>query len=344
MTKQIIEISSSTIWRVILILMFLGCLFLVRDVILIFFIAIIIVSATQPIVDKLQEKKVPRVLAVLLIYFVFLLFLVTIVYLVAPTMAEEFGQFTSHLPLYFSNIESFLSEISNLVANYNVGTEADNFFGNFPDLLVNSASQIFSNTFVFLGGLLKLLIILSLSFYMLMKKDAVKNFLKTIIPQKYQDYSIDLTTRIQYKMGRWLVGQGSLVVIVFCFYYLTLSALGIPYALILAIIGGLLEIIPYIGPILAAIPAILIAFTISPWMAVFVILAYIVIQQIENYLLTPLIMKKAVGLNPVVIILALLIGGTLAGILGMLVAVPVATALGVFLKDIVDKKNKSKVK
>lgn len=339
MTKQIMEISSSTIWRVVLILLFLGFLFLIRDVILIFFIAIIMVSAAQPIVDKLQEKKLPRVLAVLLIYFIFLLFLGIIVYLVAPSVAAELGRFASNLPAYFSNIDKFLTEISSLAANYNINAETDNFAGNFSNLLVNSSSKIFSNTFAFLGGILQVIIVLSLSFYMLMKRDAVKNFIKTITPQKYQNYSIGLAERIQYKMGRWLVGQGSLVLIVFCLYYLTLSALGIPYALMLAIIGGLLEIIPYIGPIVAAVPAVLIAFTISPWLAVFVVLAYIVIQQLENHLLTPLIMRKAVGLNPVVIILALLIGGTLAGILGLLVAVPVATAVGVFLKDMVDKKN-----
>jgi predicted PurR-regulated permease PerM len=339
MTKQAIEISSSTIWRVILILLFLGFLFLIRDVILIFFIAIIIVSAAQPIVNKLQEKKFPRVLAVLLIYFIFLLFLGVVVYLIAPSVAAELGRFAGNLPAYFSNLNKFLAEISSLAANYNINAETDNFIGNFSDLLVNSASQIFSNTLAFLGGALRVVIVLSLSFYMLMKKDAVKIFLKTIIPQKYQDYSVDLADRIQYKMGRWLVGQGSLVIIVFCLYYLALSALGVPYALVLAIIGGLLEIIPYIGPIVAAVPAVLVAFTISPWLAVFVVVAYIVIQQLENHLLTPLIMRKAVGLNPVVIILALLIGGTLAGILGMLVAVPVATAVGVFLKDMVDKKN-----
>jgi predicted PurR-regulated permease PerM len=175
---------------------------------------------------------------------------------------------------------------------------------------------------------------------MLVRREGIRGFLRSITPQKHQEYVFDLSSRIQYKMGRWLIGQFTLIVIIFALDYLVLYSLGVPYALILALLGGLLEIIPYIGPTLALLPATLVALTVSPFTALLVVIFYVLIQPKENYVLTPMIMKRAVGLDPVVIILSLLIGGILAGFLGVLIAVPFATAVSVFMRDLLDEKKK----
>ncbi len=139
-------------------------------------------------------------------------------------------------------------------------------------------------------------------------------------------------------MGRWLIGQASLIILIFLLDYLVLLLLDIPFALILALLGGFLEIIPYLGPTLAFIPAVLVAFSVSPLSAFLVAVAILPFNKQKTTLSRPLVMKKAVGLNPVVIILSLLIGAKLAGVLGVILAVPTATAIGVYLGDVFNNK------
>ncbi|MBL7155340.1 MAG: AI-2E family transporter, partial [Candidatus Portnoybacteria bacterium] len=173
-----------------------------------------------------------------------------------------------------------------------------------------------------------------ISFYLAVQEKGAKRFLVSLTPNEHQSYLADLIERIESKIGGWLRGQLLLMFIIGCLTYIGLYFLGVKYALTLALVAALLEIIPYIGPILAAIPAVILAFFQSPFLALLVILLYIVIQQLENYIIVPQVMKRAVGLNPVVIIIVMLIGAKLAGLLGIILAVPVTAAAAEFLKDL----------
>jgi len=137
----------------------------------------------------------------------------------------------------------------------------------------------------------------------------------------------------QKEIGDW--GRGMLILCLFvgALTYIGLSVLGIKFALTLALIAGLTELVPYIGPWLGGVPAVMIAFLVSPTLALVVIILYIVIQQIQNILVTPYIMHKAVGLDPLIIVIILLIGGKIAGPLGMILAVPAATILSILFKE-----------
>lgn len=336
MEKRIIDISAGTIWRIVLIGLLLAFLFIIRDILLLLFVAIIILSAAQPIVEKMKVKKIPRALSAAVLYALFFAFLGFFGYLIIPVVASELGELSKNIPQYLQGVDTFIKNISALATDYNINANIQNILESYSKRISDSIPALFSNTFAFIGGLLKFLVVLSLSFYMLVKKDGIKSFVKAVTPQKHQTYVMDLMQRIQSKMGRWLIGQLVLILIVFCLEYLVLLWLGVPYALILALIGGLLEIIPYIGPTIAIIPAFLFGLIVSPLTAVLVVIFYIVIQQLENYVITPLVMKRAVGLNPVVVILALLIGGNLAGIVGLIISVPFATALSVFINDVLD--------
>ena len=345
MNRPEVNISSGIIWRTVLIVLVLWFVYLIREILLLLFVALVVVSAAQPIVEKLEKKKIPRPLTTAVLYILGLTFLIGGIYLIAPVLSEEFQQLGKNIPQYFEGISHFINNLSALAADYNFENNLQNLIQNSSTRVGELFSQIFSNAFTFLGGIFKLLLVLSLSFYMLVRKEGIRGFLRSITPQKHQEYVFDLTARIQYKMGRWLIGQLVLILIIFAFDYLVLYFLGVPYALILALLGGLLEVIPYIGPTLALIPAALVGLTVSPFTALLVIILYIVIQQSENYVITPLVMKKAVGLDPVIIILSLLIGGILAGFLGVLIAVPFATAVSVFMDDLLeDKKKNEKVK
>ena len=163
---------------------------------------------------------------------------------------------------------------------------------------------------------------------------AIKKAIRSVLPIDYQPYSMHLINRIQEKIGLWLRGQIFLSLVIFAVSWIGLSILGVKYALVLAVFAGVTEIIPYLGPFIGALPAVFIAFTQSPLLGIITIVLYIVIQQAENYFLVPKVMQKAVGLNPIIIIIAIMIGAKLAGILGVLLAVPVATAISVVVRDI----------
>jgi len=332
--KSSIEISTETILKVIGFVLVLWLLFLIREVLVVLFVSIVIVSALEPLVDKLQIRKIPRVASAILLYLIFFSFVFFCFYLIIPVLIFELKQLGEELPRYFDNINNFLVDLSASTTNLNINLNLNTLIENLSEKSADLISSAFSNSFSFLSGLFKGLIIFALAFYMTVKKDGIKGFLGFILPIKHKIYVIDLTKRIQSKMGNWLIGQLSIAFLIFGLEFLILSLLGVPYALLLALIGGFFEIIPYIGPFISFIPAILIGLTISPLTALFIGISYLVIQQLEHHIFTPLIMKKAVGLDPVVIIIALITGASLLGVLGMLIAIPFATALSVIINDL----------
>ncbi len=336
---QKIEISPSIVWKTILILLALWFVYFIKDILLLLFLSLILISAAGPIIDKMEEKRINRVLAVVLLYAFFLSFFVFIVSLVVPVLNEEIQLIGKVIPEYLAGINIFIENITNLAATYHFEENIDQIFSNSSNALANSFSNIFSNTLDFLSSIFKALVVFSLAFYMLIKKNGSRSFVSAIVPKKeHRERVILLLDKIQIKMGHWLIGQFLLMFLIFGLEFIALSFLRIPFALVLALLGGVLEIVPYIGPLIAFIPAVLIAATISPWTGLFVAILYIAIQQMENHIIVPLVMKKAVGLNPVVIILSLLVGAKLAGVLGIVLAVPFVTAIKIVIEDFLNKK------
>ena len=175
-----------------------------------------------------------------------------------------------------------------------------------------------------------------LTFYLTVEEHALKRMLRSLVPVRYQPYITHLVNRIQEKIGMWLRGQLILSLIIFLLSWFGLTILGVKYALVLAIFSGLTELVPYLGPFIGAIPAVFIALTQSPALALGVIVVYLIIQQLENNVIVPKVMQRAVGLNPIITIIAMMIGFKLAGILGIIIAVPVATALSIVLNDFIE--------
>jgi len=203
-----------------------------------------------------------------------------------------------------------------------------------------AGENIFTGTITFLGGIFEFIIVLSIAFYMTVQEKGTKKFFAALIPDDHKEYVMSFVERIEYKMGRWLQGQMLLMFLVFGLDYLGLLAIGAPYALILALIAGILEIIPYIGPIISAVIAVTVSFLHGPVTGLFVLALFTAVQQLEGYVLTPLVMRKAVGLNPVVVIVALLVGAKLAGVIGVIVSVPIATVIGEIVNDLVRPTSK----
>lgn len=326
MDKVKFEITTATIFKVILAVVFVWFLYAVRNVLVLFFIVLVIFAAVGPLVDRMS-RYIPRVLALILLLLAFIFILVAFGFLLAPLIVSQIHQLAINLPVLVERFGPLYQQLQSTVTNYQ-----ENLF-QYSSQVSQITSGVFSTTVGFLSGLVAFFTILVLSFYMLLEKDSIKKLVNDLVPLEHKERIFDVLRKIVDKMGKWLRGQVLLMVIIGVADFIALTILGVPYAAVLAILGGLTEVIPYIGPWLGLVPAFIIAFTISPVKAFFVLIVYVLIQQLEAQFLVPKIMGKAVGLSPVIIILALLCGAELMGILGVIVAVPVAAAIAVIIQE-----------
>ena len=340
--QKTINISTNTILRVIFIILFLVFIYLIRDVIVLFIFALIIASAIAPVVNFLEKIKIPRVIGALIFYIVIIGIIVFLASLIVPSVAKNIKELSLNLPDYIESLSIKFESIRNASSKYGtILSKIQEYLSGIGETLRKIGSNIVSTAVGVFGGVFSVLLILVMSFYISVQKKGVQRVLTAIIPIHYRDHLLDLWERAQKKPGRWLQGQLFLGIIVGILVYIGLYFLNIKFAILLAILAGTLEIFPYIGPVLAGIPAVILGFLQAPILGLWVLLLYVIIQQLENYLIVPLVMSKVVGLNPIMVILALLIGGKLGGILGMILAVPLAAVFAEFLRDIIKKRKKT---
>jgi len=336
--NRTIEISSGTILRTVFILLLLWFLFAIRDILLLLFIAIIIVAAIDPIVDRLQKRKVPRALSVIVLYILLLSLISFAIFLLIPPLTAEVEGLSKSFPQLVEQLSGYFRTIRDFAAAHNLEQNVADFLATAASRLSQAGANLFTGTITFLGGIFEFIIVLSIAFYMTVQEKGTKKFFASLLPDDHKGYVMDFVERIEYKMGRWLQGQLLLMFLVFGLDYLGLLAIGAPYALILALIAGILEIIPYIGPIISAVIAVAFSLLHGPVTALLVLTLFVAVQQLEGYVLTPMVMRRAVGLNPVVVIVALLVGAKLAGVVGVIVSVPIATVLGEIINDLTKEK------
>lgn len=337
--KQPVSISVGTIFKVLFVILLLVSLYLIRDVIVIFLFALIIASAIAPAVNLLEKIKIPRIIGALLVYIIFVGILSLLISLIIPSIVRDIKDLSSNLPNYIDNLSIKFESFKNAPTRYQGALEQiQKFLSGIGDLLRKHASNLFSTAVNIFGGIFSLLMALVISFYLSVQKRGVQRTLVAIIPSKYRDYVINLWERAQVKLGRWLQGQLFLGLIIGVLVYIGLYFLDVKFALLLAVLAGVLEIFPYIGPVLAAIPAIILGFLQAPILGLWVLLLYIIVQQLENYLIVPLVIGKVVGLNPIIVIMALLIGWKLGGLAGMILAVPITAVVAEFVRDLIKKK------
>jgi len=246
----------------------------------------------------------------------------------------------------FDNLWSPIRDIGVNFSQTSVGAHTlsvSDFVNGLQSLIVGTSAGAFQTASLIFGGVLSLTLIIVLSFYLAVQEEGVSDFLRIIAPVKHHAYIIDLWNRSQRKIALWLQGQIILGVVVGVLVYLVLMIVGIKHALLLALFAGLFEIIPVFGPIISSVPAILIAFTDRGLGTGLLLMGlYLIIYQFESQLFYPLVVKKVVGISPIVVILALVIGAKLAGILGALIAVPLSAAFMEYIHDI-EKYKKAEI-
>ncbi|MBD3238828.1 MAG: AI-2E family transporter [Candidatus Moranbacteria bacterium] len=329
-----INISTSTILRLLLLIAVFIFVYVIFDILLLIFAAFVIVSAINPLVNWLERRRIPRALGTTLIYLLVVLGLAYIFSLIIPPIINQFRRFIEILPEYWEHLaeNSFIKRFHKLGESAQV-TIPENLLSDF-----SREGGLFSQAGSFVTGMVYIAVVFSLSFYMTIQRSALKKFIRLLTPKEHEQYVVNLAVRIQNKMGKWLQGQLFLNIVIGVSVYIVLFFLKVPFALVIALIAGVLEFIPTIGPVFSTLIAALVALTDSPVKAALVIIAFIVIQQLENHILVPLVMKQAVGLSPVVIIIALVVGAKLGGPIGVVLAVPFATALSEFLGDLFNKR------
>ncbi|KKU52832.1 MAG: hypothetical protein A3H69_02215 [Candidatus Sungbacteria bacterium RIFCSPLOWO2_02_FULL_47_9] len=334
-----IDISYKVFVKFFLVVGTAVILYIVSDILVSVFFAVVIASAIEPAILWFKRYKVPRVLGVIIIYLTVLLIFTGIFLLLIPILVDEYRSFDSAIiATYQARLFSELRTLNNVpffgFLSDNAELVIENGYtqiGQITGSAVGVASAIF-------GGLFSLIILAVVSFYLAAQEEGIENFLRLVTPLEYETYIIDLWTRSQIKMGQWLRAQLLLGVLIGVMVFISLTLLGVQYALLLAILAVMFEIIPIIGPILAAAPGVFMAFLQTPLLGLITVIVYFFIQQIESHLIVPVVMKRAIGLNPLVVIIALLVGAKLGGILGLLIAVPLASALVEFVVDIDKKK------
>jgi len=318
--KMKIEISTWTILKIFIIAALLYLLYYVKDVVALFFIVLILAATFSPIV-KTWSKYLGRTLSIIALFLTLIISIGVVFYLIIPPLVTQTAQLANNIPAYISkmNFDSLRPYIPTI----------RNSLENLSSILGTIGTNIFSFTAGVVAGLFAILMIFVLTFYILADEGNIKKYISSLFAPEHREAGISVIHKIAAIIGSWFRGQMFLCISIFVIDFIGLTLLGVPYALILALISGILEIIPTVGPIISGATAALVALTISPWKALFVIIWYLAVQLLENVFLVPKIMQKAVGISPVIIILALFIGAKLMGIIGAILSVPLAASLSV---------------
>ncbi len=341
-----ISITPGTILTALIIIAGAYVFWLLRDLVLLVLTAIIIASAIEPGVAFFIRYSIPRFISALLVYVLVFGSLFGLLYFLFPPIIADAANFLSAMPRYLDTINttSGLSGITG-AADFIGGGEGTTSFVqtllSFQSVFSGGSEGVIQLFITFFGGIFSLVLVIVLSFYFALQDTGVDDFLRMVMPVAYEDYSVDLWKRAQKKIGLWMQGQILLSVIVGILVYLGLLIIGIPYALLLAVLTALGEIIPVFGSLIAGAAAAIVAFS-SGGVALALIVAglYIVVNQFESNLIYPLIVKKIVGIPPLLVIVALIAGYTLAGFLGVLLSVPIAAVVLEFLTDLDKRKRR----
>ncbi len=316
---QRIEISSKTIVFTVMFLLGLNVLWTIRDLLFTLFLAFIFMSALKPLVNRLTRRGSPRAVASFVVLMSTVAFIIFVLGFILPPIVSESISFLTNLPIILAKAFPFLS-------TYLTAESALRFLPNITENFFKIATGLFSNVFFVVS-------VIFFTFYFLLEETFLEKFLLRFMNIREAKGIVDLMQKIEVRMGAWMRGQLILMLIIGLTTYVGLSILGIRYALSLAFLAGFLEIIPIIGPILSSVPAFLVAAASSIFMGGMTMILYLIIQQLENNLIVPFVMSKTAGVNPIMTLVALSVGGRLGGLIGAILAVPVAVALETILAE-----------
>lgn len=350
--KDGIHISKKRIAGLSLLLLFIIIFYFMlnisglRSILITVFISIALAYIINPIINFLEKKKIKRGFGILLVYLIILGIIYMISVLIFPAIFKEVKNLIELLPKYSDEVSDFVNNIYN---NYykniedlpfgldQIKSSIEDNISKVQSILVNTAKGTMDFIMSFFSKALNVVLIPIIVFYLVKDKEYFKKNIVLTIPNKYRTNIVSLSREIDYSLGNFIRGQLMIAIFVGTLTAVGLLILDVNYAFTIGLIGGVTNVIPYFGPIIGGALAMLFALLDTPIKALWVLILFVIIQQVEGNILQPKIMGDKVGLHPVVIIIALLIAGNLFGIIGMLLAIPITTTLKIILTHTIQK-------
>jgi predicted PurR-regulated permease PerM len=324
MKPQRIEISYKTIIFTFLFAISLLIVWNLKSLIMLLFVCFMFMEAINPTVVKLEKMKIPRTISILLIY---LLIISTISFSLA-----------SIIPIFVEQTSALIGVLPTTLENFNIfGINAIDLSSQFK-LLESLPGEITRTVLSIFSNFITIIFVFVITFYLLHERKNLDKYSLKAFGGQGRDKVIKIITRLETGLGNWVIGELILMIIIGILSYVAYSLLGLSYSVPLAIIAGLFEIVPNIGPIFTTAIAAIVGLTISPFTAVMAILAGMFVHQAENNFITPKVMKETVGLNPIITIIVIAIGAKLGGIVGAALGVPIYLTISVIISVLTEKK------
>ncbi len=326
-----LDVSWETILKVFVAIIVFYILFNIKELVVWVLFALIISVLFEPIILYLKRYGLPRIFGAILVYSGLFGILGYLGYLIVPFFILEIKEFVEIVPEYF---EKIYPPLQNLGVFEMTQQELTNFQGSLEKMVVN----VFSFLFAIFGGVLSGLFIITTAFFLSLEGNNIERGIVLFFPKKHEAYALDLWKRCQKKVSAWFLARIIACIFVGIISYIVLLIFSIEYALTLAFLAAVLNFIPYIGPLITAIILFLILAPTDFIQATFVLIAFIIIQQVESNILTPVLMKRAVGVSPALVLIALLAGSLLWGLLGAILVIPLVGIIAEFTKEFLQKK------
>ncbi len=308
------------------------------------FIGLIVAWLFDPIVTKLRNKGVPRIVGALIVYLCFFGFVYLLIWLMIPTLSDQINDFVASIPEILNYLKDFVSDLLSKISdasNYDLSSAQQQIFASIEDfgvsLAVNLPATLMNGIKAIFSGGVTLVLGFMFGFYMLIDFNNVGRHLLEILPEKWHEDAKDLTTKLNRSLRSFVQGTLFIMFLVFIAQSIGLTLAGLKAPLLFGIFCAITNVIPYLGPYIGGAPAVIVGFSMSPLTGVFSLISIVAVQMIESYFLQPVVMGKAMQLHPVTIMIGLLIFQYFFGIIGMIVATPVIASLKIIITFIDSK-------
>lgn len=340
-----VTITPRTLWLAMAIALTVFALwFLVSralDSLILFFLAVILGEAIRPLVVRMERRHIPRPVAVLLIFLAVIAFVSIVLWLLINPLVAQLGAFSAHVPTYLTRLQQWVSTVSQTLRTNALGAQAidglttnlaSSFQRIFPTLLGVPLAVLTGG----LGAMFSIVVVLTVTVFWLMSSQRLGEFVLSLFPVAGRLHVGNVIGEVGRSLGGYVRGVLAAMVLIGVLTGIGLAILGMPYALPLALLAGLTEFIPYLGPWISGSAAVLVALlAVDPLKALEVVILFVVVQQVEGNLVQPLIMSKAVNLDPLLVLVAITVGVQLLGIIGAILAVPIVAAMQVVVMRVI---------
>lgn len=338
MNEKILDISWRTIVKISLTIILFYIIFSIKDILIWFLFALVISVLFNPVVDFLQRKGLPRILGVIFVYVAFFGIFTLLIYLVVPIFYYEAQNFIEGMPEYFEKISPAFQELG-----FQAFEDAENFFEVFGNTLKTMSNNVFNVIFVFFGGVFSTMFVVITALFLSLEEKFMERTLTLIFPKKYEAYALNIWERSQKKVSGWFGARLLACLFVGVASYIVFILFNVKYPFTLGLFAGVFNFIPYVGPVVTSVILFLIIFPVEILKAIFVLIAFALIQQIENSIISPVLMKKIVGLPPALVLVSLVIGAKLWGTLGAILVIPLAGILFEFGREFLMRRKERQV-